>query len=124
MQLIACSGCRRHVRGLEARCPFCGSVREPVSIENVSMSRMSRAATLAATLAIAGCQSERPVISNDPAKATPATDARVVEEPTVAPVIYGGPPPPPSVTASAPSVSPRPSSTLPAPPYGAAPPKP
>jgi hypothetical protein len=83
---------------------------------------MSRAATLAATLAIAGCHSEPTTIANDPATTKPsaeptppAKDAGLVDDPGGQVDIYGAPPPPPSV-------KPKPKPTVPAPPYGVPPP--
>ena len=76
---------------MEVECPFCGAARVPVVIESVPMVRMSRAATLAAALAIAGCRSEPTPIAQDPAaakptpspvaKPTPAADAGLVDDP-------------------------------------------
>lgn len=88
------------------------------------MARMSRAPTLAAALAIAGCHTEpTPPIANDSAAAkpsaepkAPASDARLVDDPGGQADIYGVPPPPP------PSAKPKPKPTVPAPPYGAPPP--
>ena len=123
--LVACSACRRHVHASEAHCPFCGAERTPVAIEPIAMARMSRAATLAAALAVAGCRSEPTPIANDPAAAKPSAaktaspspppDAGLVDDPGGQVDIYGAPPPPPSTT-----VKPKP--TVPAPPYGVPPP--
>lgn len=132
--LVACSGCRRHVRALDERCPFCGAPRDALVVEHVQMARMSRAATLATALAIAaGCHSEPTTITHDPAPAKPspeplppkpsseplpAADAHLVDDPGGQVDIYGAPPPPPSSTSA------KPKPTVPAPPYGIPPPPP
>ena len=124
--LAACSGCRRHVRASEVHCPFCGAERVPGVVESVAMVRMSRAATLAAALAIAGCRSEPTPIANDPAAAkpsaaptpTPSPDTGLVDDPGGQVDIYGAPPPPPPSA----SAKPTPKPTVPAPPYGVPPP--
>jgi len=112
--LAPCTGCRRHVRAVEARCPFCGVEREGVHVEVTAVARASRAVTFAAALAIAGCQSE-PVsnaIVKDPTAAKPTATPKpapgpvpstsasgLVDDPGSPVAEYGAPAPP---TTSAP----------------------
>ena len=51
-----CARCARHIKTREAACPFCGSARTPgASVPRRQAPRVSRAAWLASTLALAGC---------------------------------------------------------------------
>ncbi len=82
--LCPCPGCQRHVRAVEAGCPFCGS---PLSLEVAAparLPRVSRAVLLAAgaALALGGC--DTPWISE--AHADP------MEEPVSMAPQYGAPP--------------------------------
>jgi len=109
--LSPCTECRRHVRTIEARCPFCGAQREAAAVEAAPMVRLSRAVTFAAALAIAGCQSEPqanpivrdPVAAKPSAAPTPApapapspSSSGLVDDPGSAVAEYGAPAPPPS----------------------------
>lgn len=70
--LSPCTGCRRHVRVADERCPFCGAAnRGPPPMRKVPPSRLSRGALVAFTLSAAGCSS--------PSEAEPpaATDSSV-----------------------------------------------
>lgn len=104
--LAPCTGCRRHVRMSESACPFCGALPSAAASEVAGpMGRMSRAALLAAGLAIAGCHSEPQAIpvAKDPAATkpapTPSTTASappgLVDDPGSPVAEYGAPAPPP-----------------------------
>ena len=105
--LAPCTGCRRHVRTSESACPFCGSAIRAVAPEvSGAVGRMSRAALVAAGLAIAGCHSEPQAIplAKDPAAAKPAPTPSptasappgLVDDPGSPVAEYGAPAPPPS----------------------------
>ncbi len=79
MGLIACTGCRRHVRASESTCPFCGA-RVDGAPRSVPLGRRSRAAIFAsaATLAACGGKKQEPPASGSSAPAptpTPTTQA-------------------------------------------------
>src|SRR5262245_3489914 len=98
--LRPCTGCLRHVRADEIRCPFCEAaleVKEPVPL--VSEARMGRAARMAFTAAIAtpsptGCANPSTgadTTSVSPIAAEPARAATKPEPTTALP-----PPTPPA----------------------------
>jgi len=107
--LAPCAECRRHVRNIEAACPFCGAQREAAVVEAAPVIRLSRAVTFAAVIAIAGCQSEpqanpivrdpvaaKPSAAPTPAPApTPSTSSSgLVDDPGSPVAEYGAPAPP------------------------------
>jgi len=109
--LAPCTGCRRHVRAVEARCPFCGAEREATNVEASTVTRVSRAVTFAAALAIAGCQSEpasNTIVKDPTAAKTTATpkpapapvpstsSSGLVDDPGSPVAEYGAPAPPPT----------------------------
>lgn len=118
--LAPCTECRRHVRAVEARCPFCGTSRAGAGPIEVSPTvRMSRAAAVAAAFVIAGCHTEAQPIAQDPAVAKPAPsptpaptsepapkDAGLVDDPGAAVAEYGAPAPPPPKPPPKPTLSP------------------
>ncbi len=122
--LVPCSECRRHVRAVEALCPFCRAPREVAAIDATPLLRMSRAAAMAvAASLVVACQSEplATPIAKDPVavkpSATPAPSTSqgggLVDDPGAAVAEYGAPAPPP----------PKPS-PIAVPAYGAPPPVP
>jgi hypothetical protein len=105
--LAQCTGCRRHVRTIEARCPFCGAERETAVVEPAPVLRLSRAVTFVAALAIGGCQSEpqanpivrdpvaaKPSAAPTPAPAPSPSSSGLVDDPGSPVAEYGAPAPP------------------------------
>ena len=75
MSLIACSGCRRHVRAGDGACPFCGAAVLGAPAPGRPLARLGRAALFAvgATVSVtaAGCDTFNPA----PAYGAPPIDA-------------------------------------------------
>jgi hypothetical protein len=105
-QLIACPGCRRHVRATEGACPFCGRSNGLTPVASPVVGRLSRAALVAA-LTLTGCPSEpSPIIAKDPANVKPTptaapdagpttpADSGLVDDPGSPVAEYGAPAPP------------------------------
>ena len=90
--LAPCSGCRRHVRTIESACPFCGAAMRATAVDQGPVMRMSRAALVAAGLAIAGCQSEpAPIpVAKDPAAVKPGSVKDEGSAPTAPISVAGG----------------------------------
>jgi hypothetical protein len=82
--LRPCSGCNRHVRSEEARCPFCDAeIAAVLRPSPVPSGRIGRAALMAfgaalATASIAGCKGEEPAIEPEESAKTarPDTETR------------------------------------------------
>jgi hypothetical protein len=76
--LEICAGCDRHIKVMEAVCPFCGAARTPhAPLAWAAVPRVSRAAWLAATLTLVGCSGTgnvRPTAERDE-DANASTDA-------------------------------------------------
>jgi hypothetical protein len=55
--LVPCASCSRHLRAIEATCPFCGAELAAPRLAPDTVGRMSRAAAFVfgATVAVAGC---------------------------------------------------------------------
>jgi hypothetical protein len=135
--LVPCRACSRHIRNLEAACPFCGTAAEPSAAapRELPARRLSRAAlALASMTAIAGCGKETTTAA---AYGGPPPVALDAEPPVTQAPAYGAPPmiedaapPPPTPPADAGTVKPadagtRPSPNIthpPAPAYGGPPP--
>lgn len=106
--LVPCESCRRHVRAVDASCPFCRHSRTPdTSAAPGQVLRMSRAAALVFMTTVAGCHSDpaNPAIAPDPvATGKPAPkpeptpepiappDAGLVDDPGAPAAKYGAPP--------------------------------
>lgn len=84
MSLVRCLSCSRHVRPLEAACPFCGATERTPLRPRTSVPRLGRAAILAfgTTVAAGACTGSTPEPAPAPSEARTSGGERAPAPPT------------------------------------------
>jgi hypothetical protein len=118
--LVPCTACHRHAFAAEPACPFCGGTLSAPRPVLSTTARVTRAAIMAGTMAVAACGPSKGAGPN------PAPTSTVDPDPSGPVALYGAPAPDPSTTADPePEPEPHPDPGGPVAEYGApAPPPP